>query len=191
MATPSGTEDMMRELIVDSFSTVDGWGFGRKSSAYFGLMGPDLDAWINEQLAHPHVMVMGSNTYRAMAEITASGDDPTFKPMEEMPKVVFSTSLKEPLTWRNTTVVAEDIEVAVPAMKEESGGPLRVIGSFTLARSLFKAGLVDRLRLMVFPQVLGETGAERILDGLPDFNLHLDTTRILDDRIVLLDYTVE
>ena len=181
----------MREVIVDSFSTVDGWGFGRKSSAYFGLLGPDLEAWINERLAEPHVMVMGSNTYRAMAEIIATGDDPTFKPMEEMPKVVFSKSLKEPLTWRNTTVVAEDIEVAVPAMKEESGGPLRVIGSFTLARSLFKAGLVDRLRLMVFPQVLGETGAERILDGLPDFNLRLDTTRILDDRIVLLDYTVE
>jgi dihydrofolate reductase len=181
----------MRELIIDSFSTVDGWGFGEKSPAYFGLMGPDLEAWINERLAEPHVMVMGSNSYRAMAEIVASGDDPTFKPMDEMPKVVFSRSLKEPLTWKNTTVVAEDIEAAVPRMKEEPGGPLRVIGSFTLARSLFRAGLVDRLRLMVFPQVLGETGAQRILDDLPDLDLRLDTTKVLDNRLVLLDYTVE
>jgi dihydrofolate reductase len=181
----------MRELIIDSFSTVDGWGFGRRSSAYFGLLGPDLEAWINERLAEPHVMVMGSNSYRAMAEITANGDDPTFKPMEEMPKVVFSKSLKEPLTWKNTTVVAEDVEVAVPRMKAEGDGPLRVIGSFTLARSLFRAGLVDRLRLMVFPQVLGETGEQRILDDLPDLDLRLETTRVLDDRLVLLEYTVE
>ena len=181
----------MRELIVDSFSTVDGWGFGRTSSAYFGMLGPDLEAWIDERLAEPHVMVMGSNSYRAMAEITATGDDPTFGPMEELPKVVFSKSLTEPLTWKNTSVVAEDIEVAVPRMKAEPGGPLRVIGSFTLARSLFRAGLVDRLRLMVFPQVLGETGEQRILDDLPDIDLRLTTTTVLDDRLVLLDYTVE
>jgi dihydrofolate reductase len=111
--------------------------------------------------------------------------------MEEMPKVVFSKSLKEPLTWKNTTVVAEDVEVAVPRMKAEGDGPLRVIGSFTLARSLFRAGLVDRLRLMVFPQVLGETGEQRILDDLPDLDLRLETTRVLDDRLVLLEYTVE
>jgi hypothetical protein len=50
---------------------------------------------------------------------------------------------------------------------------------------------VDRLRLMVFPQVLGETGEQRILDDLPDIDLRLATATVLDDRLVLLDYTVE
>lgn len=181
----------MRELTVDLFSTVDGWGKGRNSPAYFGYAGPDLQAWIDEQLARPHVMVMGSNTYRAMAEITAEGGDPTFERMDELPKVVFSKSLRPPLTWTNTRLVAEDVAVAVPAMKEEPGDPLRVIGSRTLVGSLFRLGLVDRLRLMVFPQVLGETGDERLLEGLPDVNLRLVSADVLDRRLVLLDYRLE
>ncbi|GAA4726096.1 dihydrofolate reductase family protein [Phytohabitans rumicis] len=178
----------MRDLTVDLFCTVDGWGRGRNSPAYFGYDGPDLQAWIDQQLAHPHVMLMGSNTYRAMAEITAGGDDPSFKRMEELPKVVFSRSLRAPLAWRNTTLVEEDVAVAVPRMKDTPGDPLRVIGSLSLVRSLFRLGQVDHLRLMVFPQVLGESGEERILRGLPDANLRLASIEVLDDRLVLLSY---
>jgi dihydrofolate reductase len=182
---------MIRELTVDVFSTVDGWASGRNSPAYFGYAGPDLQAWIDAQLARPHVMLMGSNTYRALAEITAGGGDPTFSRMDKLPKVVFSKSLEPPLTWANTTLVREDVAVALPAMKNEPGDPLRVIGSLTLVRSLFLLGQVDRLRLMVFPQVLGESGQERILQGLPDINLRLASTQVLDARLVLLDYQVD
>ncbi|HEY2949473.1 MAG TPA: dihydrofolate reductase family protein [Micromonosporaceae bacterium] len=55
-------------------------------------------------------------------------------------------------------------------------------------RSLFRLGQVDRLRLMLFPQILGESGQERILQGLPDVNLRLFSTQMLDQRLVLLDY---
>jgi dihydrofolate reductase len=68
---------------------------------------------------------------------------------------------------------------------------LRVIGSLSLVRSLFRLGQVDRLRLMVFRQVLGESGQERILQGLPDVNLRLASTEVLDERLVLLDYTLD
>jgi dihydrofolate reductase len=183
--------NMMRELTVDLFTTVDGWAQGRNSPAYFGYLGPGLQAWIDEQLARPHVMLMGSNTYRALAEITASGGDPTFPVMAKLPKVVFSKSLQQPLTWANTTLVREDATVALPAMKNQPGDPLRVIGSLTLVRSLFRLGQVDRLRLMVFPQILGTTGQERILQNLPDINLRLVSTQVLDQRLVLLDYHVD
>lgn len=178
----------MRELTVDLFSTVDGWGRGRDSPAYFGYHGPDLQAWIDEQMAHPHVILMGSNTYRALAEFNASSDEPSAKRMNELPKVVFSRSLRAPLAWSNATLVSDDVAAAVPAMKNEPGDPLRLIGSLSLGRSLFRLGLVDRLRLMVFPQVLGETGQERILDGLPDVDLRLVSADVLDKRLVLLDY---
>jgi dihydrofolate reductase len=181
----------MRELTVDLFSTVDCWGRGRNSPAYFGYAGPDLQTWIDEQMTRKHVIVMGSNTYRALAEFNAGGDDPTSKRMDELPKVVFSKSLKPPLTWSNTSLVAEDVAVAVPAMKAEPGDPMRVIGSLTLVRSLFRLGQVDRLRLMVFPQVLGESGEERILEGMPDVNLRLVSTEVLDQRLVLLDYKLD
>jgi dihydrofolate reductase len=160
-------------------------------ATFIGYPGPDLQAWIDEQLARPHVMLMGSNTYRAMAEITAGGGDPTFTRMDELPKVVFSKSLEPPLTWANTTLVREDVAVVPPAMRNEPGDPLRVIGSLTLVRSLFRLGQVDRLRLMVFPQVLGESGQERILQDLPDINLRLISTQMLDQRLVLLDCQVD
>jgi dihydrofolate reductase len=178
----------MRELSVDLFNTVDGWAQGRDSPAYFGYLGPDLQAWIDAELARPHVMVMGATSYRLMSEIVANGDDPTFPRLAELPKVVFSTTLKPPLTWANTTIIDEPVETAMPRMKDEPGDPLRVIGSLSLARSLFRLGQVDRLRLMVFPQVLGESGQERILQGLPDLNLRLVSADVLDQRLVLLDY---
>jgi dihydrofolate reductase len=179
----------MRELTVDLFSTVDGWGLGRNSPAYFGYDGPELQAWIDAQMTRPHVMLMGANTYRVLAEM-AGGDDPSSQRMDETPKVVFSRSLTPPLAWSNTTVVAEDVAVAVPAMKAEPGDPMRVIGSRTLVRSLFRLGLVDRLRLIVFPQVLGESGAERLLEDLPDVDLRLASADVLDQRLVRLDYAV-
>src|SRR6266545_798930 len=109
--------------------------------------------------------------------------------IDEQPKVVFSSSLQPPLSWVNTTVVSDDVAVAVPAMKREDGAPMRVIGSLSLVRSLFRLGLVDRLRIMVFPQILGETGQEPILKGLPDIDLRLNATKVLDARLVLLDYS--
>ena len=182
----------MRELTVDLFCTVDGWLAGRDSPAYFGYDGSELQAWIDEQSDQPHVMLMGSNTYRALEEIHAGGgDDPSYQRMAKLPKVVFSKSLRPPLSWPNTSVVAEDVAVALPAMKAQSGDPLRVIGSATLVRSLFRLGLVDRLRLMVFPQVLGESGQQRMLQDLPDVDLRLASTAVLDGRLVLLDYVPE
>ena len=177
----------MRELIADLFATVDGFAKGRNSPAFFGYAGPGLDAWIGEQLATPHVVLMGSNTYRALSEIAATGADPQL----DLPKVVFSASLRPPLAWANTTLVRDDVAVAVPAMKAEPGDPLRVIGSLSLVRSLLRLGLVDRLRIMVFPQILGATGEEPFLAGLPDINLRLGATQILDNRLVLLEYLPE
>lgn len=181
----------MREVTVDLFSTVDGWLRGRDSPAYFGYDGPDLQAWIAEQLAHPYVTLMGANTYRVLAEFAAEGGDPESTRMDELPKVVFSKSLKAPLTWSNTTLIAEDASVALPAMKQQPGDPMRVIGSMSLVRSLFRLNLVDRLRLIVFPQVLGESGQERMFKDLPDINLRLVSTKVLDQRLVLLEYAPE
>jgi dihydrofolate reductase len=150
----------MRQLTVDMFSTVDGYGSSDPPSApYWGYGAPGLMEWIHGQLADDHVMLMGATTYRLMSEIVATGDDPTFPRMAELPKIVFSKTLKPPLTWANTTVVAEPVETAVPALKAEADGtPMRTIGSFSLARSLFRLGLVDRVRVMVFPTIRGDRG---------------------------------
>jgi dihydrofolate reductase len=175
----------VRELIADLFVTVDGYARGRNSPAFFGYPGPDLDAWIDDQLGRPHVLVMGANTYRLLS---AMADDPSGSSMTALPKIVFSRSLAHPLSWANTTLIADDVATAVPALKREPGDPLRLIGSLGLVRSLLRLGLVDRLRLMVFPQVLGASGQEPVFADLPDLNLVLNSTSVLDGRLVLLDY---
>ncbi|XVQ10782.1 dihydrofolate reductase family protein [Spirillospora sp. CA-255316] len=180
----------MRELMVDMFNTVDGYGGGGPRSApYWGYGGPGLFEWMHAQLAEDHVMLMGANSYRQMAEIVASGDDPTFPRMAELPKIVFSRTLRPPLTWANTTLVDEPVETAVPALKAlEDGLPMRTIGSASLVRSLFRLGLVDRVRVVVFPMIHGEEGEGPVFTELPVVDLDLVGTTVIDDRVVLLDY---
>jgi dihydrofolate reductase len=103
-------------------------------------------------------------------------------------KVVFSTTLSEPLAWANTQLVAADAVEAVREMKVTDSNSMRTIGSLTLCRSLLDAGLVDRFRVVVFPVITGSTGRERIYDGYPDVALEMIGSRTFDGRIQLLEY---
>jgi dihydrofolate reductase len=181
----------MRELIVDLFSTVDGYsGPGPRSAPYWGYGAPGLQEWIDAQLAEEHVMLMGANTYRQMAEIVAAGDMPDPR-MVELPKVVFSKTVKPPLSWANSTVIDQPLETAVPALKASADGlPMRTIGSPSLVRGLFQLGLVDRLRIMVFPMIHGAKGDAPAYTELPVLDLTLVGSTVLDERLVLLDYRV-
>jgi dihydrofolate reductase len=101
---------------------------------------------------------------------------------------VFSSTLKERLTWANTELVGGDAVDAVRAMKQESGRPMRTLGSLALSRSLLQAGLVDCYRVVVFPVITGATGRDRIFDGYPDVALELVDHRTFDGRLQMLEY---
>ena len=103
-------------------------------------------------------------------------------------KVVFSSTLTEPLEWANTRLVAGDAVEAVRRMKEEDASELRTLGSVSLCRSLIAAGLVDRFRVVVFPVVTGATGQDRIYDGYPDVGLELIESRTFGGGLQLLEY---
>ena len=130
---------------------------------------------------------MGANTYRLMSGFAAEGE-PGTDALAGMSKVVFSTTLTEPLSWPNTQLVARDAVEAVREMKENGIESMRTIGSLTLCRSLLNAGLVDRFRVVVFPVITGSTGRERIYDGYPDVALDMVGSRTFDGRIQLLEY---
>ncbi len=70
------------------------------------------------------------------------------------------------------------------------GLPMRTIGSPSLVRSLFRLGLVDRLRVMIFPTIHGASGEGPVFAELPDVLLSLINTTVIDERLVLLDYRV-
>ena len=71
---------------------------------------------------------------------------------------------------------------------DEDASSMRTMGSLTLCRSLLKAGLVDRFRVVVFPVITGSTGQDRIYDGYPDVALDMVNSRTFDGRIQLLEY---
>jgi dihydrofolate reductase len=187
----------MRELMIDFITSLDGYASGEGWPGWWGLEGPEYLAWLGEQ---PEVTyVMGANTYRLMSGFAAGempGDTDEFTADEEASvdeltraeKVVFSASLEEPLTWGNTTLRRDHAVEAVQAMKEEGSGLLSTIGSISLCRSLLRAGLVDRFRVVMFPVITGATGAERIYDGYPDVALDMIDSRTFDGRIQLVEY---
>ncbi|MBI1277692.1 MAG: deaminase [Anaerolineaceae bacterium] len=186
----------MRELLIDFITSLDGYASADGWPGWWGLEGPEYLAWLGEQ--PPVTYLMGANTYRLMSSF-ASGTPPagtaemeseeeaSVDELTRTPKVVFSASLEEPLTWANTTLVRGDAVQAVRAMKAQGSGILSTLGSVKLCRSLLKAGLVDRFRVVVFPVITGATGAERIYDGYPDVALDRVSTRIFDGKIQLLE----
>lgn len=174
----------MRTLTSDLFISLDGFALGEGAPAYFGYPGPELQRWIDAGVAEPQVVVLGRVTYQALAGYAAFDGDSA---MATLPKIVFSRTLREPLSG-NTRLVDTDLNEAIPQLKAESGDPLRTMGSITLVKNLLRRGLVDRLRLLVFPQILGATGREPIFPDLPDIDLDLVETRVLDSRIVVLEY---
>lgn len=178
----------MRELIAEMLVSLDGYALGEGAPAYFGYLGPELERQMDENLAVPQVLMMGRVTYEMMSAIVRDQPVEGVDRMNELPKVVFSGTLEEPLEWNNSRVVGGDLVEEVRSLKSEGDAPLVTMGSLSVVKNLMRAGLVDRLRLLVFPQVLGETGREPLFAGLPDIDLELISTGVLDGRVVTLEY---
>ena len=188
----------MPELLIDFITSLDGYASGEGWPGYWGLEGPEYLAWLGEQPEATYLM--GTNTYRQMSGF-AAGDVPdgqdefrdeeaaSIDELTQASKVVFSSSLEEPLAWANCTLVRDDAVEAVRAMKSSGSALLSTIGSLSLSRSLLRAGLVDRFRVVIFPVITGATGAERIYDGYPDVALEMIEHRTFDGRIQLVEYT--
>jgi dihydrofolate reductase len=177
----------MSELLVDFISSLDGYAAAEGWPGWWGLEGPEYLAWLEEQPEAEYTVLMGAKTYRVMSGFAAGGE-PGTDALGGMSKIVFSTTLGEPLSWANSRLVAQDPIEAVREMKEKATGSMRTIGSLTLCRSLLKAGLVDRFRVVVFPVMTGSSGRERIYDGYPDVALDMINSRTFDGRIQLLEY---
>jgi dihydrofolate reductase len=175
----------MSELIADLFISVDGYAKGSRSPAFFGFGGPDLDRWIGEQMSRPQRHLMGRKTYAALAALPEPVQDEGSPSLAATPTTVFSRTLQA-VSWPHATI-SDDLAGTVPQLKA-GDTDLRTIGSLSLVSQLLQAGLVDRLRLLVFPLITGETGQEPAFTQLPDIGLDLVGQSVLDRRIVLSEY---
>jgi dihydrofolate reductase len=190
----TSSADLMVDLIIslDGYASAEGW------PGWWGLEGPEYLAWLEQEGTKNYTFLMGANTYRLMSgmseEAAAEGSEfsdeegAALTGLDAVPKIVFSSTLQEPLTWPNSELVTGDAVEAVAEMKRTRAGTLSTLGSLSLCRSLLTAGLVDRFRLVVFPVITGRTGRERIYDGYPDVSLQMVDSRTFDGRLQLLEY---
>lgn len=177
----------MGTLTVDIFISVDGWAGGATSPGYFGYLGPELEEWITTELAAPQLVVLGRRTYEALAGLPEGAHDESWRRMAELHKVVFSRTLMQ-ASWPNTRICREDLVAEIRRVKTESDVPLRTMGSLSLARQLTGAGLVDRMRLMTFPLIVGDSGRDPFFANMASTDMELVGHRVLDGRVLLVEY---
>lgn len=177
----------MQTLTIDFIMSLDGYGAAEGWPGWWGMESPEYLDWLASDPARDAPLLMGANTYRLMSRFAADQIEGV-ESLNGVQKYVFSTHLDEPLGWVNSTLVRTDATEFVRRLKQSSDRPLRTLGSVALCRSLLRAGLADRFRVVIFPVITGATGRDRIFDGYPDVRLELIDERTFDHRTQLLEY---
>ena len=167
---PSGPSDFARA----------GW-----TDAY--TRGPDGDAYMHAQGMEAGALLMGRLTYEPFAAAWPLFDGEFADRMNAMPKYVVSSTLTDP-QWNNTTVVGDDPVAAGARLRDEVDGDIVVYGSGQVVQALLEADLVDELRLLVYPLVVG-TG-KRLCEGEGDrIPLRLTDSRTFDNGVMYVVYS--
>jgi dihydrofolate reductase len=136
--------------------------------------------WVIENVSGAGGFLLGRGTYEMFAAHWPNApaeEQMLAEPLNALPKYVASTTLAEPLEWRNSTLLRGDVDEAVSALKAEEGRDLHVIGSPGLVQTLIERDLVDELQVMVDPVVVG--GGKRLFrdDGA------LRPLRLIDGKV--------
>ena len=130
--------------------------------------------------------LFGRRTYEFLAARWPSRTGELADRLNDMPKYVVSSTLKDP-NWNNSTVLAGDVMQEVSKLKDELDGEIVVAGSIRLVRTLMDNDLVDELRLMIYPVVLG--AGERLFGETSDKKpLRLISTRTVGNDLAYLTY---
>jgi dihydrofolate reductase len=180
-ATEEGNE--MGKLVVTEFVSVDGVfedPGGASDYEHGGWTfeydrGDEGDKFKLDELMEAEVHLLGRVTYEGFAAAWPSREGEFAERLNNDPKYVVSMTLKDP-EWHNTTVISGDVAAEIAKLKGQTNGVILVAGSGTLVATLLGADLVDELRLMVFPTVLGR-GQRLFPDGTDRLKLKLAETK--------------
>jgi dihydrofolate reductase len=184
----------MGRIVITEFVSLDGVmedPGGAEDYRYGGWSfeidrGDEGNAFKLEETMGAEALLLGRTTYEGFAEAWPSREGEFADKFNTMPKYVVSSTLEEP-EWTNTTVIGGDLAEAVATIKARHDGDVVVHGSATLVQALLDDDLVDELRLMVFPVVLGE--GKRVFGPTSDKKrLRLAGSQTVGDGVVILTY---
>lgn len=173
----------MGKLVVTEFVSVDGVfedpggaeGYEHGGWTFEYDRGEEGNRFKLEELMEAEVQLLGRVTYEGFAAAWPSREGEFADKINRGQKYVVSTTLTDP-SWENTRVISDDVAGEVAALKEGTGGTILVAGSGTLVGALLDADLVDELRLMVFPTLLGR-GKRLFPDGIDRLKFSLTESR--------------
>jgi dihydrofolate reductase len=169
MEDPGGSEDFEH----------GGWSFEFNR-------GEEGDKFKLDEALDAEALLLGRVTYEGFAEAWPSRDGEFADKFNNMPKYIVSSTLEDP-EWSNSTVVKGDVAEEVAKLKQELDGDMVVHGSAQLTQTLIEQDLVDELRLMVFPVVLGS--GKRIFGDTSDKKpLRLTDSKTVGDGVSILIY---
>jgi dihydrofolate reductase len=141
-------------------------------------------------MAAADAMLFGRLTYQEFAAFWPyqnSAEQPFTDYLNNTPKYVVSTTLEEPLEWNNSTLIKDDVAEEVAGLKQQPGKDISISGSAALVRSLLRDGLLDELRLMVHPVVVG-SGKRLFEDGGDQRALELVDSKTFGTGVLYLTY---
>ena len=184
----------MGRIIVTEFVSLDGVmedpggaeGFKYGGWTFEIPRGEDGDRFKLEETMASEALLLGRVTYEGFAAAWPSREGEFADKFNTMPKYVVSSTLEEP-EWSNSTVLDGDVFDAVSKLKQEQDGDIVVHGSARLVQTLLEHDLVDELRLMVFPVVLG-SGKRLFGDTSDKKRLRLVDTKTVGDGVSILIY---
>jgi dihydrofolate reductase len=184
----------MGRIVVTEFISLDGViedPGGSEDFRYGGWSfqisrGDEGDQFKLDETMSAEALLLGRRTYEGFAEAWPPREGEFADKFNNMPKYVVSSTLKDP-DWTNSTVLDGDLVEQVSRLKQDVDGDVVVHGSAQLVQGLVEHGLVDEMRLMVFPVVLG-TGKRLFGETSDKHSLRLADSKIVGDGVAILVY---
>jgi dihydrofolate reductase len=178
----------MRKVIASLFVSLDGV-MEKPETWHFPYFNEEMGAAIGQAMSSADAFVLGRRTYEEWAAYWPSQspeENPMAAAINGMPKYVASTTLDD-VTWQNSSLLEGDVAGEVEKLKEQPGKDIVVSGSATLVRSLLREGVLDELRLMVHPVVVG-SGRRLFENGEVHAALELVSSESFSTGVLNLTY---
>ena len=182
-------EVLMRKVVASEFVSLDGV-VESPEKWHFPYFNDEMGDAIGTAMAASDAMLMGRVLYEEWAAFWPKQDpdeNPVAARMNGVRKYVVSTTLEEPLEWQNSTLIGDNVAEEISKLKEQPGKDISISGSPTLVRSLLQDGLLDELRLMLHPIVVG-SGKRLFEDGGDQKALQLVDSRTFSTGVLYLTY---
>ncbi|MBW3632870.1 MAG: dihydrofolate reductase family protein [Chloroflexi bacterium] len=177
----------MRKIVAGLFVSLDGV-YEAPDQWHFPYFNDEMGEAVDAQIAAADAMLLGRVTYQEFAAYwpQQSNDDVDIASfMNETPKYVVSNSL-DAVDWQNSTLINGDVAQELNTLKQQPGKDIAITGSGTLVRNLLRDDLLDELRLLVHPIVVGS--GKRLFEGTDQKALELVDSKTFSTGVLYLTY---